>query len=199
MRPDCRDGGEGRSSKPCVFAQQKRPEPISVGSGRTKHCPWFHLNSPLEAGHFVPGNTFRIVSHIYSGTCFLCLCFKPSHKRFSGAPIQFRHKHFISMQKILSFLGKHGPAASASAPTSFHQRKPQIFFRVLHNTPSLGIRHPHAPTGLGERPCLFHMVHQLRHSRTKSSFFSKHPHLHMIMQLIFFHFSPCPPYIPVFS
>ena len=56
MRPDCRDGGEGRSSKPCVFAQQKRPEPISVGSGRTKHCPWFHLNSPLEAGHFIPDN-----------------------------------------------------------------------------------------------------------------------------------------------
>ena len=55
MRPDCRDGGEGRGSKPCVFAQQKRPEPV-FGSGRTKHCPWFHLNSPLEAGHFIPDN-----------------------------------------------------------------------------------------------------------------------------------------------
>jgi len=55
MRPDRRVGGEGRSSKPCVFAQQKRPEPV-FGSGRTKHCPWFHLNSPLEAGHFIPDN-----------------------------------------------------------------------------------------------------------------------------------------------
>ena len=55
MRPDRRDGGEGRGSKPCVFAQQKRPEPV-FGSGRTKHCPWFHLNSPLEAGHFIPDN-----------------------------------------------------------------------------------------------------------------------------------------------
>ena len=34
---------------------KKRPEPI-FGSGRTKSCPWFHLNSPLEAGHFIPGN-----------------------------------------------------------------------------------------------------------------------------------------------
>ena len=33
---------------------KKRPEPIKVGSGRTNHCPWFHLNSPLDAGHFVP-------------------------------------------------------------------------------------------------------------------------------------------------
>ena len=55
MRPDRRVGGEGRGSKPCVFAQQKRPEPV-FGSGRTKHCPWFHLNSPLEAGHFIPDN-----------------------------------------------------------------------------------------------------------------------------------------------
>lgn len=55
MRPDRRVGGEGRGSKPCVFAQQKCPEPV-FGSGRTKHCPWFHLNSPLEAGHFIPDN-----------------------------------------------------------------------------------------------------------------------------------------------
>ena len=34
---------------------KKRPEP-NIGSGRTKSCPWFHLNSPLEAGHFIPGN-----------------------------------------------------------------------------------------------------------------------------------------------
>lgn len=34
---------------------KKRPEPLS-GSGRVTHNPWFHLNSPLEAGHFVPDN-----------------------------------------------------------------------------------------------------------------------------------------------
>ena len=34
---------------------KKRPEPVS-GSGRVTHNPWFHLNSPLEAGHFVPDN-----------------------------------------------------------------------------------------------------------------------------------------------
>lgn len=35
--------------------KKTRPEP-RFGSGRTNQCPWFHLNSPLDAGHFVPGN-----------------------------------------------------------------------------------------------------------------------------------------------
>ena len=55
-RPGCRVCGEGRGSTHAFLRSKKRPEPILVGSGRTKSCPWFHLNSPLEAGHFVPGN-----------------------------------------------------------------------------------------------------------------------------------------------